>query len=465
MSGGRHGMILNERFRLERVLGQGGSARTWLAVDEVRELELLTADEPPEDLDQDGIPDAARVVVKELPLSRLREWKDLDMFEREARMLGELDHPGIPRSVDHFLEPDEQGGTFYLVQEWIDGKNLLELLQDGERFGEARARELLEQLLPIVHYLHTRKPPLIHRDIKPSNIILRRDGQVALIDFGAVRETRPDGDASSTVAGTFGYMPPEQLQGHVLAASDLYALAATICHLMCRRRPADMTASGEAFMIDFRSWTHISSGFASLLDHMLAPAIDDRLQKARDVMERLSRLDDADDGQEALLDEDEELALVVRGDAGAISKPLSGPRGLVGADYRYAVMGLPGVKRLAPGLALFLTPLVPIGPVLALIGMLFFFKALREGYHNAQIMKRGTIIPARVVALKRKGSKITIQYAYHFNRQRYQALVEVSRRLVRGLEVGGTLSITIDPYEPEDSVPLLGQAGKRLTNA
>jgi serine/threonine protein kinase len=199
-------------------------ARTWLAVDQEREQALWAAGSFPEDLDADGVPDAARVAIKELPLSRLREWKDLALFEKEARVLGELDHPDIPRHVESFLEQEEGGSTFYLIEEWIDGVSLKQSLDQGEVFSEARARELLWQIAPILHYLHDRAPPVVHRDIKPSNLIVRRDGRVALIDFGAVREVK-GGDESgplSTVVGTFRAIarPRAAHERHVLVGRD-----------------------------------------------------------------------------------------------------------------------------------------------------------------------------------------------------------------------------------------------------
>lgn len=452
-------MLLEGRYRLERVLGQGGAARTWLAVDVGREAALLAKGEAPEDLDQDGIPDAARVVVKELPLSRLREWRDLELFKREAQMLEALDHPGIPQSLGQLLLEDDSGSTFYLVQSWIDGHDLGQMIGAGERFPEHRVRELLAQVLPILHYLHTRKPALIHRDLKPSNIIVRRDGTVALIDFGAGREVNPQEQAPVSVVGTFGYMPPEQVQGRAVPASDLYALAATLCHLMCRRSPADMSVSGEAYMIDFRAWCQISEGFAALLDDMLAPALADRLRSAREVMARLDALD-ADDGWGR---EPEPLALDAAGARGSLTRPANGPRALVGADYRYAYVGLPSRRGLASILALILFPLLPIGPVLALLGLLFFVRTMREGYHNARILRLGTIIPGRVLDVTPAGSRFMVSYAYTFNRQQYKAALAVPRGLARGLSPGAALPVSIDPYAPEDSVPLLGAAGRRLT--
>lgn len=467
MTAGHHGMILEGRYRLERVLGQGSSARTWLAVDVGLEAELLAADEEPDDLDQDGIPDAARVVVKELPLSRLREWRDLELFKREAQMLEALDHPGIPQSLGQLLLEDDSGSTFYLIQSWIDGQDLGQLLSAGERFTARRAQNLLTQVLPILHYLHTRKPALIHRDLKPSNIIVRRNGSVALIDFGAGRELTPHEQAPSSVVGTFGYMPPEQVQGRAVPASDLYALAATLCHLMCRRRPADMSASGEAYMIDFRAWCQIGDGFAALLDDMLAPALTDRLRSAREVMARLDALDVAEGWTRASDVESapQAHALEAAGSPAPLTRPVNGPRALAGADYRYAYLGLPSRRGLFSILALVLLPLFPIGPLLALLGLIFFVRTLREGYHNARIMRLGTIISARVIDATPAGARCLVAYTYTFNRQRYKATAPVPRGLAHNLSQGAALAVSIDPYAPEDSVPLLGAAGRRLTAA
>ncbi len=452
--------VLRGRYRLERVLGQGGMARTWLAVDQEREQALWAAGSFPEDLDADGVPDAARVAIKELPLSRLREWKDLALFEKEARVLGELDHPDIPRHVESFLEQEEGGSTFYLIEEWIDGVSLKQSLDQGEVFSEARARELLWQIAPILHYLHDRAPPVVHRDIKPSNLIVRRDGRVALIDFGAVREVK-GGDESgplSTVVGTFGYMAPEQLHGRALPTSDMYSLGVTVCQLLCRRDPSEMPVKGRPFAVDFRAHCKVSAGFGALLDEMLEPDPDERLPDAQALLRALDELDGGPRAPAVGREADEvgpqepQEALVAQRQ----------PRGLEPAQRLYAFWDLPSrTGYVGVGLALLLTPSVL--PMLLL--MLWFgpraVRSFQEGKRNQELLRRGTLLEGEVVQLRpAMGGRCVLRYKYVAHRQSFEAALEVKRRLVEGLAPGDPLWVAVDPYQPQDSVPLLGRVAR-----
>ena len=456
--------ILEGKYRLERILGQGGTARTWLATDIERESALLADGQSPLDLDGDGVPDAARLAVKELPLSRLREWKDLDRFEKEAQMLAALDHPGIPASKDSFLLNDESGATFYLVQEWVEGQTLGQLLKRGETFNEAVVTGLLGELATILVYLHSRKPPIIHRDIKPSNIIQRPDGRATLIDFGAGRHHEGD-SASSTIVGTFGYMPPEQLRGRPVPASDIYALGATMCQLLCGREPSDMPSGSAVFEIDFRPWCDVSDGFAAILEGMLKQDPTRRIQTAREVLSRLDAMATGlpfDPGPRAnaapRFDEDtpepaEEPAEQPQGTA--LVRRKAGGTAMVyswldlAEGWRYVVPAI--------GLLFLIPPLTPIGLVLLLCGAFVAAPNLREGYHNHQLLSRGAILPATVEVLEPRAGQFRMVYAYTVHRQTYRAEVEVPHHFTQGVRVGSSIEIAVDPYVPEDSVPLLGR--------
>lgn len=461
--------ILEGKYRLERILGQGGTARTWLATDIALEDALLCGDEPPRDLDEDGIPDDARVAIKELPLSRLREWKDLDRFEKEAEMLASLDHPGIPASTDSFLLNDETGATFYLVQEWVEGDTLAAMLKRGETFNEARVTGLLGELCTILVYLHSRKPGIIHRDIKPSNIIVRPDGRATLIDFGAGRQYE-DESGSSTVVGTFGYMPPEQLRGRPVPASDIYALGATMCHLLTGREPSDMPSGSAVFEIDFRPWCNVSDGFADLLAAMLKQDPNRRLSSARDVLRHLDALATgtglpfdpgpmATDKPRARFDEDAPEPFEDADDEPAPSTALvRRETGMPAAVYSWFDLA-PGWRYVVPalGLLFLIPPLTPIGVMLLLCGAFVCAPNLREGYHNHQLLSRGSIQPATVEKLEASGGRYKLQYAYTVHRQTYRAQLDVPLHFVHGLRPGASIQVAVDPYVPEDSVPLLGR--------
>ncbi len=224
------------------------------------------------------------VAIKELDLTGVDDWKAIELFEREATVLESLDHPAIPAYIDsfHLSGDDGRSERFFLVQEFVEGQDLASLLDEGLRFDEAQARAFLIEMLEILQYLHSLDPPVIHRDVKPSNIIRRHAGPLALIDFGAVQALLPDQGGASTIVGTSGYMPLEQLMGRTVPATDLYALAATAVHLLSHRHPADLPV--DAMALQFREFVNISEESAALLENMLAPHIEDRLSTADEAL-------------------------------------------------------------------------------------------------------------------------------------------------------------------------------------
>jgi serine/threonine protein kinase len=203
--------LCHGRFVPFRRLGSGSQAETFEAVDRA---------------------DGRAVAIKRFDVHGASTWKDVELAEREARVLEQLHHSALPEYITHF----EQGGALYLVMEKIDGKDLAQLAATGERLSLAELTRLVEMLADVFEYLHGRSPPILHRDIKPSNIVRRDDGRYALIDFGSVRDgLRPQG--GSTVVGTFGFMAPEQFQGRALPASDLYGAGATLLTLLTGMTP------------------------------------------------------------------------------------------------------------------------------------------------------------------------------------------------------------------------------------
>jgi serine/threonine protein kinase len=392
-----------------------------------------------------------------LPLSRLREWKDLDRFEKEAAMLGALDHPGIPASMASFLVNDEAGATFYLVQEWVEGETLKSLLQRTGAFDEERTRALLIELLEILVYLHSRNPPIIHRDIKPSNVIIRPAGRAILIDFGAGREAIED-SGSSTVGGTFGYMPPEQLRGRPVPASDLYALGATICQALCGKEPSDMPSGSAVFEIDFRPWCDVSDGFAAVLENMLRQDTQRRFRTAREV---LASLDEADVPGTPLVPAprfDEDVLPEDPAPASASTAMVRRETGASAALYSFYDLA-EGWRYLLPalGVLFLLPPVTPIGVVLLLCGAYVSASNIREGYYNHELLSRGAIQPATVHEIEIEGGRVKLVYAYTVHRQTYRAEIHLPHHCTAQLRVGASIQIAVDPYLPEDSVPLLGR--------
>lgn len=183
-------------------------------------------------------PAGQQVALKELLFAQVPGPQEVEAFEREARLLETLSHPRIPRLLGHFQEGQGAELRLYLAAEHIAGETLLERMAH-HTFSEAEARDMGLQVLEILEYLHKRKPRVLHRDIKPANLIQQPDGTLFLVDFGSARESMKGATVGSTLVGTFGYMPLEQFGGTVDVTSDLYALGATLVHLLGRTPPAD----------------------------------------------------------------------------------------------------------------------------------------------------------------------------------------------------------------------------------
>lgn len=155
----RAGDLIAERYGLLSVLGQGGSGITYAAED---------------------IYTNQQFALKELSLRGMQDWKQLELFEREAKVLSQLDHPAIPNYIDYFQTDTAENRWFYIVQELAPGQSLADLVQEGWQATQAEVRQLALQVLDILQYLHGLTPPIIHRDIKPQNIIRNDDGQIYL---------------------------------------------------------------------------------------------------------------------------------------------------------------------------------------------------------------------------------------------------------------------------------------------
>ncbi len=259
------GEVIKERYRILNTLGQGGIATTYAA----------------EDLNI-----GQEVAIKTLSLHELTDWKALELFEREGKVLSQLNHPAIPKYLDYFQLDTDDDCYFYIVQEIAPGESLQELVEGGWHPSEFEVREMAEQLLEILEYLHELNPPVVHRDIKPQNIIRQSNGKVFLVDFGAVQDTYCHTlSRGGTMVGTYGYMPPEQFRGQAQPATDLYALGATLLFLLSHKDPADFPE--KKLHIDFRSDLAISPELADWLEGLLEPIIEDRYKSAREALEVL----------------------------------------------------------------------------------------------------------------------------------------------------------------------------------
>jgi serine/threonine protein kinase len=249
------------RYEIVRPLGRGAFARTLLA----------------RDLKEDRL-----VAIKALHPRAVDQWKTYELFEREATTLRGLRHHGVPAVYDAFRTQWEDGETAFLVMEYVEGSSLAAIITERKHLDTGDVLHLFDEMLGVLDYLHTRAPPVLHRDIKPANVVVRPDGSPVLVDFGAVRSVfRAPDEAGSTVAGTYGYMPYEQLMGQASPASDLYALAATFLHVITGRTPPEFMS--EAGRLEVPSSLPCGESVRAVLSRMLSPSPADRFRSARDV--------------------------------------------------------------------------------------------------------------------------------------------------------------------------------------
>lgn len=209
------------------------------------------------------------------------------LFEREARVLMTLQHPGIPRLFSTFVESE----YCYIVQEFIPGTSLISQLESSNGIiNEFQARQLLSELAHILIYLHSRTPPVVHRDIKPQNLMrAEQDGRLLLTDFAAVSQNVRAQQYSGTVIGTAGYAPPEQLSGRSVPQSDLYAAGATIIRLMTGVHPSKLYRPMERRYV-WEDRTTVTPSFSEVINGLLEPDLGARTSSAEVVLEELEIL-------------------------------------------------------------------------------------------------------------------------------------------------------------------------------
>jgi serine/threonine protein kinase len=175
---------------------------------------------------------------------------------------------------------------FGLVQDYIEGKSLQELLDKGEKITltevQTIAGQCAGQCLQILVYLHELSPPVLHRDIKPGNLILDENNRLYLVDFGSVQERAKAEGVSFTVVGTGGYAPPEQLWGKAVASSDLYALGATLIYLLTGVAPAALPQSN--LRIEWMDRVTVNPDFALWLNQLIEPVVEKRFTTAREAL-------------------------------------------------------------------------------------------------------------------------------------------------------------------------------------
>ncbi len=274
------GTLLQKRYRVTKVLGQGGFGRTYLSQDTGCFDEMCVLKEfSPNDRGRDALK------------------KSKELFQREAQVLYQINHPQIPKFRANF----EEQKRLFLVQEYAEGKTVAKSLSDrlknNQTFTEAEAVEFLNNMLPVLTHIHGMG--IIHRDISPDNVIFRdRDKLPVLIDFGVVKAGVTKLEASNeinqgTTVGKAGYAPGEQLQtGEAYANSDLYALAVTVVVMMTGRKPESLI-DRSTMTWKWHQWVPtLTPWFAKILNKMLSRVPNSRYQSANEVAQALRSVSD-----------------------------------------------------------------------------------------------------------------------------------------------------------------------------
>ncbi|MBN3926038.1 protein kinase [Nostoc sp. NMS4] len=254
-------------YQVLQTLGQGGMGTTYLAWDEAGLIP--------------GIPQL--LVLKQMNADMVKIVKARELFEREAHTLKSLNHPGVPKYYDFFVE----GGKKYLAMELIHGQDLEKRVYSTGPVTPNQAIAWMIQTCDILDYLHSQEPPLIHRDIKPANLMVRSSGnRIVVLDFGAVKEI---GTAPGTRIGAEGYCAPEQERGQPLTQSDLYAIGPTLIFLLTGENPFKYYRQrGRNFRFDVAKVPTISSQLRDVIDRVTEPLPRDRYQTAKELATALA---------------------------------------------------------------------------------------------------------------------------------------------------------------------------------
>jgi eukaryotic-like serine/threonine-protein kinase len=256
-------IIVDGRYQIIKRLGKGGFAHTYLAKN------LAAPGEP-------------TCVVKQLR-PKVEHPRMLQLFKLEAAILDRFKHSQIPKTVECF----EHQGDFFMVQDFVAGDDLSKEFTIGHQWSEAKVVRFLREMLKVLGYVHQKHA--IHRDIKPANIVRRWDnGQLCLIDFGAVQDLKGE-SVNSTVVGTPGYHAPEQAEGGATFSSDIYALGMTAIQFLTGQYPLHLPKNAAKEVV-WRDLTSISDRLATILEQMTRVDEIDRYECTMAVLEDLETL-------------------------------------------------------------------------------------------------------------------------------------------------------------------------------
>ncbi len=250
------GSVIDGKYKILNIVGKGGTSIVYLAMNEKVNKQW-----------------AIKEVMKQ-------DYRDFDLERKEIEMMKCLKHPNLPAIVDVI----ERGDSLLIVMDYIEGQSLEDIVQEQGPLDEKSVICWAKQLCDVLDYLHTRTPPIIYRDMKPGNVMLKPDGNVMLIDFGAAREYKPDHFKDTVLLGTRGYAAPEQYRtdGQSDARTDLYSLGITIFRLLTNLHPQELCPirkiRGE-----------LSPGLERILLKCTAVSKEERYQSAKALYEALDR--------------------------------------------------------------------------------------------------------------------------------------------------------------------------------
>jgi hypothetical protein len=266
-------LLLRNRYQALKLIGQGGFGKTFLAIDHDK-------------------PKKPYCVIKQFFLQSQgteETEKAAELFAQEALRLDELGkHSQIPELLAYFIHDDQRQ---YLVQEYIPGQNLEQELKSQGNFNEAKIQQLLEDLLPVLDFIHQHQ--VIHRDIKPENIIRReRDNKLVVVDFGAAKAvTSLNRSVTGTMIGSAEYVAPEQMNGKPVNASDLYSLGVTCLYLLTGVSPFELFDSGDHEWV-WRQYlvnNFVNDNLGNILDKLVTFGTKKRYPSVGEVLQDLNQ--------------------------------------------------------------------------------------------------------------------------------------------------------------------------------
>ncbi|MEM7347711.1 MAG: protein kinase, partial [Chloroflexota bacterium] len=263
------GTILENRYRIEKLLSRGGMGAVYLATDTKLQIQ---------------------VAIKE---NFFQTEHSIRQFEQEALILARVHHPNLPRVIDHFTVKSHQ----YLVMDFIDGKDLWDLVQlQGYPLEEKQALTYIIQICQAVSYLHHQKPAVLHRDIKPQNIKISSDNRAMLVDFGIAKVVGKNKEKTraGAQAVTPGFSPPEQYQvGGTTPASDVYALGATLYAILTGKKPPNsisLLANKKSFIPPVQLNDKLSKDVSEAITWAMSPSKEERPQAVAVWQEQLEKI-------------------------------------------------------------------------------------------------------------------------------------------------------------------------------